>query len=169
MNQKYSKDECLSLLRDSADACYFRTELLVMSAMFAFYTLISLTGLTVSVQFVVGALLLGVAAIGTCLIMNGSRLYMLYKNWDRYEYLRGEVVDEIATYDWRRDCTALQVRAERPDDTGVVVGTRNIYSQKSVWLDGWPIATDYANSTVLVAYDEKCDRVIILKRTYRKK
>lgn len=169
MNQKYSKDECLSLLRDSADACYFRTELLVMSALFAVYTLISLTGLAMSVKLVVGTLLLGVAGFGSFLIMDGSRLYMLYKNWDRYEYLRGEVMGEIATYDYRRDCTILQVRGDRPDGTGVVANTRNIYRQKSVWLDGWPIATDYANSTVLMAYDAKHERAIILKRTYLKR
>ena len=96
-------------------------------------------------------------------------LYGLYHNWDRYEYLHGEVKGEIATYDWRRDCTALQVYARRPDGTGVMANTRNIYRQKSVWLDGWPIATHYANSTVLIAYDERHDRAIILQRTYGSK
>ena len=61
MERKYSKDECMALLRDSADARYFRTELLVMSALFTVYALISLTGLAESVAMFVGFLLFGFA------------------------------------------------------------------------------------------------------------
>ena len=167
--EKYNKDECMELLRDSADARYFRTELLVMSALFTVYALISLTGLAESVVMFVGFLLFGFAGFGIFLVLDGVRLWRLYRNWERYEYLPGRVDKEIATFDYRRDCTALQVICQRRDGTGVVANTRNIFRQKSVWLDGWPIATDYANSEVLVAYDGKAERAIILKRTYRKK
>ena len=166
MNQKYSREECLSLLRDSADACSCRTELLLSGATILLWALIGVPAMFVGLWFIS---LLGFAMFGGILAYEVLRLYSLYRDWDKYEYLRGEVMGEIATYDWRRDCTALEVRGDRPDGTGVVANTRNIYRQKSVWLDGWPIATDYANSTVLMAYDAKHDRAIILKRTYRKK
>ena len=167
--EKYNKDECMELLRDSADARHFRTELWIMSGFFALWMLISLTGLAESVQFFVYCALLGFAVFGSFILHDGICLWKLYRNWERYEYLRGRVDKEIATFDYRRDCTALQVICQRRDGSGVVANTRNIFRQKSVWLDGWPIATDYANSEVLVAYDEKTERIVILKRTYRKK
>lgn len=167
--ENYNKDECLALLRDSADANSFHMELLISGGVLLLWLLISLLMLFESVASFLWTFLLGVPLFGGIALYEGLRLWRLYRNWERYEYLMGRVDREVATYDWRRDCTALQVYARRPDGTGVMANTRNIYRQKSVWLDGWPIATHYANSTVLIAYDERHDRAIILQRTYRSK
>lgn len=166
---RYSKEECMELLRGSADASFFRTELIISAGGFAVWMLWTLLMLMESVTAFLMSLLLGLLLFGGIAAFEGIRLWRLYRHWDRYEYLLGRVDQEIATYDWRRDCTALQVIADRPDGTGVVAVTRNIFRQKSAWLDGWPIATHYANSEVLVAYDPKEARAIILKRNYRKR
>ena len=166
MNQRYTKDECMALLRDSADAHSCRTEMIIVGPVAALWLVIGVIALMLD-QWITG--LLGIVVFGGIFAYEALMLYGLYHNWDRYEYLHGEVKGEIATYDWRRDCTALQVYARRSDGTGVMANTRNIYRQKSVWLDGWPIATHYANSTVLIAYDARHDRAIILQRTYRSK
>ena len=167
--ENYNKDECLALLRDSADANSFRMELLISGGVLLLWLLISLLMLFESVASFLWTFLRGVPLFGGIALYEGLRLWRLYRNWERYEYLMGRVDREIATYDWRRDCTAFQVICHRKDGTGVVANTRNIFRQKSVWLDGWPIATHYANSEVLVAYDAKTQRAIILKRTYRKR
>lgn len=166
MERKCNKDECMALLRDSADANSCRMELLITGPVAVLWLVLGVIAIIFD-EWITG--LLGIALFGGIFAYEALALYDLYHNWDKYEYLPGTVVGEIATYDWRRDCTALQVYARRPDGTGVVANTRNIYRQKSVWLDGWPIATHYANSEVLVAYDEKKDRAIILQRTYRSK
>ena len=165
----YSKEECMELLRDSADACFFRTELLIGAGSFGLWLLWCLIMLMESVIAFLISLLLGLWIFGGIAAFDGIRLWQLYRHWDRYEYLLGQVTGEITTLDFRRDCTALQVIASRPDGTGVAANTRNIFRQKSAFLDGWPIATHYANCEVVVAYDAKTERAIILKRNYRKR
>ena len=167
--EKYNKDECMELLRDSADARSFRIEMMICGGLFLLWLPFDLLLLFESVRSFLMLLLVGGTMFGSISLCDGVRLWKLYRNWERYEYLPGRVDKEIATFDYRRDCTAFQVICQRRNGTGAVANTRNIFRQKSVWLDGWPSATDYANSEVLVAYDGKAERAIILKRTYRKK
>ncbi len=162
MEKHYEKQEYLALLRGSADAAYFRTELkMILIAMVVSGAVLGLLAWSEGLWIIP----LGVMALWMLpLLMHLFGLHKVYWNWARYEYLRGTVEQEVATWEHRRDCSALQVVARRLDGSKVVAKTGSVFRLKSPWMKGWPQITEYFNSEVLVAYDAKTDRAIILKR-----
>ncbi len=173
MERKYNKDECWALLRNSADARYYRASMVIGAGLFGVGLLIGIMFLLIGVSLRENAdlwscslLLLAMGAIAV--LYDGWRLRQLYHRWDQYIYARATVGKEEATLDWRYPATALWVMSRGGAELGCSMKTRNMFHQKYAFgvLD-WPLVSEYANCQVIAAFDQKKDRAIILQRDYR--
>ena len=166
MERKYSKDECMALLRDSADARYYRASLIFNGGMLTLCLLLLLLGLLTGE--VPWAMALVTAGFLLMVAYDFWQLRRLYGHWDQYIYTAATVGKEEATLDWRYPATALQVLSRGGMGPGMAMQTRNIFQQKPAFgvLD-WPLVSEYANCQVIAAFDQKKDRAIILQRDYR--
>lgn len=171
--ENYNKDECLALLRDSADARHYRASMVIGAVLFGFGLLFGLLFLLIGISLRENAdlwscslLLLAMGAIA--MLYDAWRLRQLYHRWDQYVYARAMVGREEATLDWRYPATALWVMSRGGAELGFSMRTRSLFYQKHAFavLD-WPLVSEYANCQVIAAFDQKKERAIILQRDYR--
>lgn len=174
MEKKYSKDECLTMLRNSADWRYYRASLVVSCGLFGLGLLLVLLFLLTGTSWQEDPLLWAAMAVTTVPAMIGAlhdwyRLRDLLGRWDQYVYAHATVGREEATLDWRYSATALEVMSRGGMAQSLAMPTRNIFHQRYVLavLD-WPLVSEYANCHVIAAFDQKANRAIILQRDYRK-
>ena len=172
--EKYNKEECLALLRSSADWQYYRASLILNSGLLAlgllFLLVFLLTGKPLREHpdiWAAIALLTLPALIGV--LYDWYRLRTLLNRWDQYVYARATVGREEATLDWRYPATSLEVMSRGGMGLGMAMPTRSIFHQRYAFgaLD-WPLVSEYANCHVIAAFDQKANRAIILQRDYRK-
>ena len=169
MEKKYSKDECLALLRNSADWRYYRASLIFSCGLLALGIVFFGLGLPVQDETPLVAWALMPAAFLAMALYDAWRLRQLLSRWDQYVYAHATVGREEATLDWRYSATALEVMSRGGMAQSLAMPTRNIFHQRYAFgvLD-WPLVSEYANCHVIAAFDQKANRAIILQRDYRK-
>lgn len=169
MEKTYNKDECLALLRNSADWRYYRASLIFSCGLLALGIVFFGLGLLVQDETPLVAWALMPAAFLAMALYDAWRLRQLLSRWDQYVYARATVGREEATLDWRYPATSLEVMSRGGMGLGMAMPTRNIFHQRYAFgvLD-WPLVSEYANCHVIAAFDQKANRAIILQRDYRK-